>query len=147
MYVGERFADAGINLIFGQAHIAGAECHILIDRFGKQLVFGVLEYHADVAASAVCVFAVCQIFAVPEHASFGGVCKAVQVLYQGGFTRPRMSCNGKEFAIVEGEADIAQGVALHFPSFLLSFGERRVAEAYLFESDRHSSSFSVAVSI
>ena len=82
MYVGERFTDAGINLIFGQSHIAGAECHILIDRFGKQLVFGVLEYHADVAASAVRVFAVCQIFAVPEHASFSGVSKAVQVLYK-----------------------------------------------------------------
>ena len=165
---------AAINLVGGKPQVAGAERHVLAHGGGEQLVLGILEHEPHLAAAGLRRALVGQILPVQQHAPARGMHEAVHVLDEGALAASRMPGDAEELAVVQRERDVAQrpdgvgvgapggfsvfkrrgifdharlAAALHARLPLLLAGGVGVRVAYAFESNRHSSSFNVVVSM
>ena len=106
-------ADPAVNLPVVQLHVFGSECDVLIHRLLKELVLRVLEYQAHLEAGlAGALLALPDILPLKENPAGGGLQKAVQMLDQGGFSRPGVTDNAQVLPPVGGEVHVDQGEAL-----------------------------------
>ena len=165
---------AAINFVGGKPQVAGTERHVLAHGGGEQLVLGILEHEPHLAAAGLRRALVGQILPVQQHAPARGMHEAVHVLDEGALAASRMPGDAEELAVVQRERDVAQrpdgvgvgapggfsvfkrrgifdharlAAALHARLPLLLAGGVGVRVAYAFESNRHSSSFNVVVSM
>ena len=104
--------------------IFGAEGDVLVYRFLKQLVFGVLEQQPYPLAQRAAVSALLvDIFAVHQHAARGGGKQPVQVLRQGGFAAAGVADQRQQLAILDGKINILQRVGLEGAAGLVNMGQ------------------------
>ena len=137
----QRAFCPSFHLFRGKPQIFRAEADIREYVDLKKLVFRILEHQAHLAPErlqAVALFI--YIFSVIIQRSFRRLQKAVQMLYQRGFSGARVADEADEFSVLNGQADILQrGHA--------QLRVRPVYMAHMLQCDRHfaSSSFSSCV--
>ena len=137
----QRASGPSFHLFRGKPQIFRAEADIREYVDLKKLVFRILEHQAHLAPErlqAVALFI--NIFSVIIQRSLRRLQKAVQMLYQRGFSGARVADEADEFSVLNGQADILQrGHA--------QLRVRPVYMAHMLQCDRHfaSSSFSSCV--
>ena len=107
------FPDTAVNLIALKTHVFGAKSNILIHRFFKQLVFGILENKANPKTCLPGQLLVRpNILAIQQNRAGGRLQKAVQLLHQRRLTGTGMSDDADKFTPVYGKGNILQRLVL-----------------------------------
>ena len=102
-------ADAGVDLVLGQAHVFGAEGDISVDRLFKQLILRVLEHQTDVEADLAGELHVLpDIAAFKQHAAGRRLQKAVHMLHQRRLAGAGMADEADKLTSADRQADIGK---------------------------------------
>ena len=104
-----RLDDARGDFAFRQAHVARAEADVLAHRLLKQLVFRVLEHHADLEAVLADFFGVGpDVGAVDEDFARRGPVEAVEMGDERRFAAAGGADDAEEFPALDAEADVVK---------------------------------------
>ena len=99
----KRLAHASCDFGGFDAEVFRAECNVVFDEGGHQLVVGVLEHHAGGGADGVKRAFVGGVHGVDAHASLIGDEQGVDMFGEGGLSRPVAAEDADEFP--RGDAD------------------------------------------
>ena len=104
-----RLPHPAVHLLLIQAHILGAEGDVLINRFFKQLVFGILKYqsHPEPALPGGGLIRP-DVLSVQKNRAGGGAQQSVEMLHQGGFAGTGMADDSDKLSPLHRKGHILQ---------------------------------------
>ena len=111
-HVGQRVGHALAQLVGGHAQVLGAEGHVVFDEACHQLVVGVLEHHAGVAADEVGGALVARVAVEHGDAALVRHEQRVDVLGQRRLARPVAAQDAHELAPLDACVHAVQHEAL-----------------------------------
>ena len=130
----ERLIDAAPDFLRRHAEILRAECHVILDDGGDELVVGILEHHADLLPDAPDLVDILRIHAVDAADAARRQQQRVEVLCKRRLARAVRAEHGDKFSRLDGERDIRERPVLVFLARMVDM--REAVEFY--ESHKHS---------
>ena len=108
-----RLPHTGLDLGIRYPLIAWTKGNILIDRFFKELMFGILKDHSNAEARRPCRLFFLPVFAmkadpIHENPSSCRREKTADQLHERRFARPRLACNRRKGSLCNRQRNIVQ---------------------------------------